>query len=151
MQPVLQPPAAHAGARGDFLERAVTAVAEQEVRAPVRDVEIEMPVAVDIAGAHAVAPGRGIDACLLRHVLELPSAKVAIERVAVRDALALGGQLGGRDEIDVETAVAVVVEQRDAIAAGFQDVVLRGPTAEGSCRETRRLFERDGRRHRILA
>ena len=66
------------GPRGHLLERAVAAVAEQEVRAPVGDVEIETPVVVDVTGAHAVAPRRGIHSRLLRHVLELPSAEVAI-------------------------------------------------------------------------
>ena len=128
MQPVLQPPAATPARRGDVLERAVAAVAEQHVRAPVGDVEIEAAVAVEIAGAGAAAPGRQVHARLLRDVLELPSPEVAIERVPVRDALACRRQLGTGDQIDVEQSVAVVVEQGDAAAGRFEDVVL-GRTA----------------------
>ena len=50
------------------------------------------------------------------------------------------------DQIDVETSVAVVVEQRDAAAARFQDVVLRRPAAVGPRRKPCGLLERHGRR-----
>ena len=86
----------HSGAGGHVLERAVAAVAEQGVRAPVRDVEIETAVAVEIADARAAAPRREVDARLLRDVLELPAAEIAIERIPMRDSLARRRQLGAR-------------------------------------------------------
>ena len=137
-------------ARGDFIEGAVATVAEQEVRPPVGDVEIETPVVVDIPGAHAVAPGRAVHARLLRHVFEFPSSKVAVEGVPVRDALACRRELGGRRQIDVQSSVAVVVEQRDAAAARFQNVVLRRPAAVGPRRKPCGLLERHGRRCTVV-
>ena len=117
-----------AGAGSHVLERAVTTVAEQRVRAPVRHVEIEAAVAIDIAGARAAAPRREIHARLLGDVLELPSAEVAIEGIAMRDPLARRRELRRRHQIDVEQSIAVVVEQRDAAAGRFEDVIL-GRTA----------------------
>ena len=58
----------------------------------------------------------------------------------------VGSSSRGGDEIDVEPAVAVVVEQRDAAAARFQDVVLGRPSTLGARRQTRVFFELDGRR-----
>ena len=118
-----------AGSPGDLFERPVSATAEQEVRPPVRDVEVEMSVVVEITSAHAVAPGRGVHARLCRHVLELPSAQVAIERISMGDALACRAELGRGDEVDVEPAVTVVIEQRHPAAARLQDVVFRRPAA----------------------
>ena len=128
-----------AGLRRDVLEGAVAPVAEQDVGAPVGDVEIEAAVAVGVAGADALAPGREIDAGLRRHVLEAPAAEIAVERVAVRDALARRRQLGAGDDVDVEPAVAVVVEQRDAVAARFEDVVLGRAAAVGPSPAATRL------------
>ena len=61
-----------------------------------------------------------------------------------------GRELGGRDQIDVEAAVAVVVEQRDAAAARLEDVVLRGPAAVGPRGQPCGLFERHGRRRIVV-
>ena len=108
----------------DLFERAVPAVAEQRVGTPVRDVEIEAAVAVEIPGARAAPPGREVHARMLRHVLELPATEVAVERVAMRDTLPAGRELGACDQVDVEETVAVVVEQRDAAAGRFENVVL---------------------------
>ena len=49
----------------------------------------------------------------------------------MRDALPRRGQLGAGDDVDIEPSVAVVVEERDAVAAGLEDVVLRRAAAEG--------------------
>ena len=128
---------------GDVLESAVAAVAEQDVRPPVRHVEIEQAVAVEVAGTRAVPPGCEVHARLLRHVLELPTTAIAIERVVMRDTLARRRQLRGGHEVDVEQPVAVVVEQRDAAAGGLQDVVLRRAAAVGPGRQLNALLERD--------
>src|SRR5439155_24539420 len=49
-----------AGAGRHILERAVATVAEQRVRTPIGDVEIEAAVAVEITDARAAAPRREI-------------------------------------------------------------------------------------------
>ena len=115
------------GARGDLLEAAIAAIAEQHVGTPVGHVEIEAAVAIGIAGADAVAPGGRVHAGLRRHVGELPPAKIAIQRVAVRDALARRRELGRRDQVDVETSVAVVVDESDAVAADSRTWSFVGP------------------------
>ena len=137
-----------AGLRRDVLEGAVALVPEQHVGAPVGDVEIDAAVAVGVARADALSPGREIDAGLRRHVLEAPAAQIAEERVAMRDALPRRGQLGAGDDVDVEPSVAVVVEERDAVAAGLEDVVLGRTAAVGGDRKRRGFLEGDGRRDR---
>ena len=87
-----------------------------------------MPVVVHVAGADTVAPCSGIDPSPFRDVLEPPFAEVPIERVAMRDPLAAGSELGGRHQVDVDEAVAVVVDEGDAAASRLEDVV-RGPAA----------------------
>ena len=113
-----------AGAGSHLLERAVATVAEQRVRSPIGDVEIEAAVAVEIAGARAAAPGREIHARLLGYVLELPSPEVAIEGISMWDTLTRRRELRRGHQIDVEQSIAVVVEQGDAAAGRFEDVVL---------------------------
>ena len=134
-----------AGPRRDLGERPVALVAVQEVRPPVRDVEIQPSVVVEVAGARAAAPGGGVHAGLARHVLEPEAAEVAIEDVAVGDSLAGLRQLGGGHEVDVEPAVAVVVEQGETVASRLEDVVLRRAAAVGARLEPGRLRELDGR------
>ena len=82
-----------AGAGRHILERAVATVAEQRVRAPIGHVEIESAVAVEIADARAAAPGREIHAGLPGYVLELPSSEVAIQGIAMWDALTRRSEL----------------------------------------------------------
>jgi len=53
-------------------------------------------------------------------------------------------ELGRRDEIDIEQAVAVVVEERDAGARGLEDVILRRAAAIAPGGQARALFERNG-------
>ena len=138
---MLQPPACTPGLGRRFRERPVAVVPEEEVRAEVRDVEVELAVVVVVAGADPVAPGRGVDSRLLRHVLELQAPEVAVEGVPVRHPLALVGQLLGGHEVDVELAVTVVVDESDAAAARFEDVVLRRAAAVGLGREAGDLGE----------
>ena len=57
----------------------------------------------------------------------------------MRDALARRRELGGGDEVHVQTTVAVVVEERHPAAARLQDVILRGSAAVGARGQTRSL------------
>jgi hypothetical protein len=104
--------------------------------------EIEPAVAVEVASARAAAPRREIDARGLRHVLELPAAPVAVERIAVRDAVTRRAELRAGDQVDVEQAVAVVVEQGDAAARRLEDVILGRAAAEHLRRQPRAFLER---------
>ena len=61
-------------------------------------------------------------------------------------SLARRRQFCGGDEVDVEPAIAVVVEERHAVAAGFEDVVLGRAAAVGGHRQRRGFLEGDGRR-----
>ena len=124
-------PAAGGDARrgSHVLERTVTTVAEQRVRPPVGHVEIESAVAIGIAHARAAAPGREIHARLLGDVLEFPSPEVAIQGIAMGDALTRRGELRRCHQVDVEQPITVVVEQGDAAAGRFEDVILGGAPA----------------------
>ena len=57
------------------------------------------------------------------------------------NALARRRQLGGRDQVDVEQAVAVEVDERDPAASRLQHVVLRGRAAVASRGQACRLLE----------
>src|SRR4029078_3272624 len=118
-----------AGAGSHILERAVTTVAEKRIWAPVGDVEIESAAAIEIADAHAAAPCREIHACLPGDVLELPSAEVAIQGIGMSHPLTRRRELRRRHQIDVEQPIAIVVEQGEAAAGRFEDVILGGAAA----------------------
>ncbi len=138
------PTRGHAGLGGDVLERAVAAIAKEKVRTPVGDVQVEASIPIGVPRADAAAPRRCIDAGLRRHVFELPAAEVAVERVAVGDALAGRRQLRGGHHVDVEPAVGVVVDERDAVAGRFEDVILGGATRPGARGQRYALFECHG-------
>ena len=53
-------------------------------------------------------------------------------------------ELSRRDQIDVQTAVTVEVDERDAAARRFQDVVFGGSATVGLRRKTTCLLERVG-------
>ena len=100
----------------------------------------------EVARADAVAPRGGVDPGPRGHVLESSPAQVAIERVAVRDALPPLVELEGAHDVDVEPAVAVVIDEGQAAAAGLEEVVLRTPSAIGLLGKRPDLLEPDRRR-----
>ena len=63
------------------------------------------------------------DARLVRHVGEFPIAVVAVERVPGDDVHFRARHGGAVEKIDVDVAVGVVVEQREAGAHVFDDIV----------------------------
>ena len=102
---------------GDVLERAVAAPAEEAVGCVVeRDVQVAVPVAVEVDGRGAVAPAVEQEARVGAHVFEAQVAEVAVERVA-RRPLGLGA---GEDvpvgKEEVEQPVLVDVDGRGALA-----------------------------------
>ena len=115
------------GPRGHVGERAVTVVVVEDARAVGRDVEIAVAVVVVVAHRQAHATTHPADAGLLRHVGEGSVAVIPVEGVGDGTAaLALRrGRVG--DEVDVEPAVAVVVDEPSAAPHGLDHV----PAAKG--------------------
>ena len=75
------------GGLGDVLEVALAVVAEQMAAADGRDVEVGVAVVVVIADGDALAVEGLVEAGLLRHVLEVPLAVVAVEGLGRRGVL----------------------------------------------------------------
>ncbi len=129
--------AGDAGLFSDVGEGAVAVVAEQRVAAEIGDVEVWIAVVVIVAGGHAHAVVAVLHAGLFGDISEGAVAVVAVEAVPEPGIGLVGRGAGGHgilqagpiDEIDVEPAVAVEVEQRDAADHGFDQVLLRGRVA----------------------
>ena len=81
-RPVLHALEGDAGLLGDLLERAVAAISIEAVAAEIRDVEIDMPVVVEVAGANAQAPLIRKEPGPLCHIFEPPVAEIAVQSVA---------------------------------------------------------------------
>ncbi len=114
-----------AGLFGDVGEGAVVVVAIEAVLAEVGDEEIGPAVVVEVADDGAKAPAIVGDAGLGGDVGKGAVVIVMEERGVRGGCLAGFGFEGGAvDEVDVEPAVVVVVEQSDAGADGFEDGAL---------------------------
>ncbi len=124
-------PAVDAGSSVYALEGAVAAVAVEHVGAEVADEEIGGAVAVDVARrdprppALIGNPGGGA------HLDEAPAAVVAIEAVGATLHHLAAGEAPAVDHVEVEVAVAVVVDQRQAGAARLEQVRLLRTAAPG--------------------
>ena len=143
---------APSGARGATLlrhvgERAVTVVAEQLVRSEVGDVEIDAAIVVEIAGRHAHAISARVDPAPGGHVGEsqraaavgvnlqiVPKQAASQRRGITRREQRIGERLFSQhlslDDEDVEVAVVVVVEERDAGRHDFGVIELAGHAVE---------------------
>src|SRR5689334_2964458 len=104
---------------GDLRKRAVTVVAEQQIRTKVGYINVQISVVVVIAGADPITPARGIDSRPSGDVFKFPVAEIVIKPVAMRYQLAAGRQLEGVDDVNVNQTVIIVVQQRYASAPGF--------------------------------
>ncbi len=124
-----------AGALDEF---AAAPVPEKRVVAGRGDVQVGAPVAVEVGRDAAVPANVEVGARAAAHVHE-PPLDVAVERAARQAALLLpAGDVDGDrvrvDGVEVEPAVAVVVEPADA-AAHHRHRVGRGLEAEGAVAE----------------
>ena len=142
-------PAAPRDARGlgDLLERAVAVVAVEVVAPEAGDVDVRGPVAVRVTGADPHRPAGVPDARLVRHVLEPEAAEVAVEHAA-HGLRVVPGVDGERvREVDVDEAVAVVVEERHPAAHRLHYVLLlgRGLVLEDDARLARDVAEEERR------
>ena len=125
-----------AGAGGDVAERPVAIVAIQRIAAEVGHVEIgeAVVVVVGCGGAHAVGILRHArKPRFLGHIHERPISLLAEQPVPVLRVRLVGPpvvrhrirELRAVREEDVEPAVVVVVEQRDAAPHRFDQVFVR--------------------------
>ena len=116
--------AGHPGVRGEVGEGAVAAVVVQEVGAVVGHVEVAVAVVVDISDRAPGPPPGVADPGGRGHVGEGAVAVVAVEGVPRPGALLEGLEGGPVDEVEVEVAVVVAVEESGAAAVRLQDVAL---------------------------
>ncbi len=120
-----------AGRIGDVGERPVTLVAQQHVAAEEGQVDVGPAVVVVVADRDALSPPAAGDAGGDGHVGERPVAVVPVERAARALAVRESRQRRSVGEEQVEPAVAVVIEEGDARARGFEDVGARVLAAVG--------------------
>ena len=119
------------GCRGDVNEMSVAIVLQQDIAAVGRHVEIGVPVVVEIAGrdAHPVSAHAG--AAPVGDVLERAVAAIAVQAAARAGRVV--GEAAALDQIQIEEAVVVHVEQRRAAAHDLGQKVFRvvaGPMDE---------------------
>jgi hypothetical protein len=107
---------------------AVTVVAVEDIGAVVGYVEVCVVVVVVVGDGDAHAPARIADAGGLGALLEGAVADIAVERVARwRDRVGVCREARAVNQVDIEPAIAVVVEEGSAAAFGFDDIVLYSP------------------------
>ena len=106
------------------LECAVATVSVQRVRPEAGDEEIGSSVVVHVAdgGAVPVAAGHGGETRARGHVFKGAVALVAEQPVAVVGRVGPEGEGSALHGVDVEPAVAVVIQQRDPAAHGLGEL-----------------------------
>ena len=105
----------HACLLGDVGKSTVVVVVIEAVAAIVSHVDVGPAIIVVVAHSHAKSPALVADAGLVGDISKCPIVIVVKEHGAGRGLLALEGRDRGTvQKIDVEPAVVVVVEQRDA-------------------------------------
>ena len=121
--------ARRAGLLGHFLEGSVAFVMVQAIFAVGGDVDVVVAVVVIIADAGSLPPTGGDEAGLGGDVGEGAVVVVVEEMAGGGGTLAGSGKRGSVDEEDVRPAIAVIVDDGDAAAGGFDDVALGLSTA----------------------
>ncbi len=111
-------------------ERAVAVVVIERVAVDAGDKDIRVAIVVVIADSNANVEAGSFEAGLFCYVGEVAVAVVAEEMVRVfRRRLFKRGDVGAIGEEDVGTAVAVVIEYRDAASHGFRNILGRALAA----------------------
>src|SRR5580658_924006 len=115
----------YAGLLGNIGKRSVVIVVVEAVLAPVRHKDIGPAVVVVVRNGHAETPAVVGHAGLGRHVGERAVVVIMKQRRVGRRLLAVE-RIKGRavDDINIEPAVVVVVDQPHAGALGLDDVLL---------------------------
>ena len=127
------PACARAGktrAAGHFFERPVCSVAIQPVLSPVADEQIVVPVGVVVADARPLSPSACRKSRLRRHVFERAVALVPVQLIHGRGVRWKSFEGRAVHEKQVEPAVLVVIDGRDAGAGGLEQVFVGRGTAE---------------------
>src|SRR5262249_17282129 len=109
----------------DVLERSVAIVEVEDIRPVVAEDQVLVAIVVEITGHGSVAEARVADARFFGHVLEFVVPQVFVELVGTGLLLA-DGEGGCRDEVDIELAVAVVVEDGGTASVGRRETALFG-------------------------
>ena len=130
------------GPRGDVGERAVAVIAVQDVGAEIAEVDVGPAVVVIVRHGDSQTERRTGHAGLLAHVTEPPSAEVLIEGVPRRPCTGCPRQHGAVGKINVNQAVAVVIERGQAGRHRLGDVVPAARSVE--------VLERDPGRRRDI-
>ena len=118
----------HAGLFGHVGEGAVVIVVVEPVLAVVAHVDVGPAVVVVVGNRAAISPAVVGHAGLLRDIGER-AVVIVVEQRGVRRLFLAVERVEGRavDEVDIEPAVVVVVDQANAGAVGLDDeVLLRG-------------------------
>src|ERR1700722_12473537 len=105
---------------GDVGEGSIVIIVVEAILAEVRHVEIGPAIIVIIADCNAESPAVVRDASLLSNVRKSAVMIVVKERGVRRQSLARYGVISGAvHHVDVEPAVVIVIEQRNAGAYGL--------------------------------
>ena len=112
-----------ARALGDVGESAIAVVAIEDVLAVIRDEDVFVAVIVVIADGDGLGPAGADEAGFFRHVTECAVAIVFVE--AIGDAGRNCGciEAAAVEDQDVEPAVVIVIEEGDAAACAFENIV----------------------------
>jgi len=113
----------------DVGERAIAVVVIEDVFSVVGDVEIFPAIVVVIADANSLAPSGVSEAYFLGDVGERAVVIVVIEMAGLRFSMC-GIESGAVDDENIRPAIVVVVEDSDAGAGGFDDVLFTVDAAE---------------------
>src|SRR5882672_4888461 len=131
---------------GDVVKAAVSLISIQLVLTPIRDEQVLVSIVVVITSTHALSPAARYQASARGDILERAVAPVSIEMIRRLLSLWKVIQRGAVHEKDVEPAVPVVVEGRDAGAGRLEQVLVRALRAVNRARSQARLLRDVGER-----
>ena len=146
--------APQAGPIGDVLERPVAAVAIERVGSPAGDEEVGMAVVVDVADGHAVpvASLHPADAGSVARIVKRAVALVPKQSIARVGPVGPGREDASLDDVDIEPAIAVVVEQTNPAGHRLGNLAeTRASIVEGESKAGLRQGRRNVASHRQAA